>query len=227
MSAAGFNSPSAGLKTIEEQIGLPPRPKKPLTPYFRYMRDTRSEISAQNPMASTREVVRVISNKWKTVDPSLKQRLQEEFKKDLEIYVETRAKYDAEITDEQRSEIKKLKQEKVDARERRIMRRRIRDLGRPKKPASAFFRYVSEQRAAMPTNLPAQNYREWHKKCTASWAAMSDKEKEKFLTDARNEIEQYKKDMLVWEEKMLRSGNIDVLRHRNTISPSESKDTEL
>lgn len=191
VATANFNSPTAGLKTLEEKIGLPPRPKKPLTPYFRFMKDLRPKLQVENPKFSAIDIIKQISKKWETVDPGLKQKLQEEYRKDQQQYVEVRAKYDSKLTQEQRAEMKQLKQNMQEAKERKMMRKRVKDLGRPKKPASGFLRFLISERKATP-QLPNQTYRDWHKKCTLKWSRLSDEEKSQYILDARKEFETYK-----------------------------------
>uniref|UniRef100_A0A1I8N5Z3 HMG box domain-containing protein n=1 Tax=Musca domestica TaxID=7370 RepID=A0A1I8N5Z3_MUSDO len=213
---------AASKLTVEQQVGLPARPKKPLTPYFRFMNDLRPKILAANPSLALVDVVKQVSKKWETADASLKQRLQEEYKKEQQEYIEKRMKYDAKITDEQRSQIKELKQEKIEAKERRMMRKRIKDLGRPKKPASAFIRFIAKERIRTPQK-PTQTFREWHEAATKKWSTLSQGEKDIYMQESRKEFETYKKEIAVWEEKMIRMGHIDVVRQGNLIDPPEVK----
>nr|NP_732527.1 mitochondrial transcription factor A, isoform B [Drosophila melanogaster]AAF55779.2 mitochondrial transcription factor A, isoform B [Drosophila melanogaster] len=221
-AASISNTPAVPSKTLEEQLGLPPRPKKPLTPYFRFMREQRPKLKAANPQITTVEVVRQLSKNWSDADAQLKERLQAEFKRDQQIYVEERTKYDATLTEEQRAEIKQLKQDLVDAKERRQLRKRVKELGRPKKPASAFLRFIASERINTPQG-DKQTYREWHQKTTAKWTRLSDSEKEVYMQESRKEMELYRKAISVWEEKMIRLGHIDVVRHGNLIDPPEPK----
>ncbi|EDW96143.1 transcription factor A, mitochondrial isoform X2 [Drosophila yakuba] len=221
-AASISNTPVVPSKTLEEQVGLPPRPKKPLTPYFRFMREQRPKLKAANPQITTVEVVRQLSKSWSDVDAQLKERLQAEFKRDQQIYLEQRTKYDATLTEEQRAEIKQLKQDIVEAKERRQLRKRVKELGRPKKPASAFLRFIASERTNTPQGAK-QTYREWHQKTTAKWSRLSDSEKEVYMQESRQEMELYRKSISVWEEKMIRLGHIDVVRHGNLIDPPEPK----
>ncbi|KAH8383054.1 hypothetical protein KR009_006509 [Drosophila setifemur] len=223
IAAAGIShSPASQSKTLEEQVGLPPRPKKPLTPYFRFMREQRPKLIAANPKISTVDAVRQLSRSWSEADAKLKDRLQTEYKKDQQIYIELRTKYDSTLTDEQRSEIKQLKQDIVDAKERRQLRKRVKELGRPKKPASAFLRFIVSERTNTP-QAPEQTYRDWHQKTTAKWSRLPDSEKEVYMQESRKELEIYRKAISVWEEKMIRLGHIDVVRSGNLIDPPEPK----
>ncbi|XP_064550441.1 transcription factor A, mitochondrial isoform X2 [Drosophila montana] len=221
-AASLSNSSALRSKSLEEKIGLPPRPKKPLTPYFRFMREMRPKMLEKDPKIATIEVVRQLSKSWVDVDPKLKERLQSEYKKDQELYLEQRTKYDATLTDQQRAEIKQMKQDINDAKERKQLRKRVKELGRPKKPASAFLRFVASERTNTP-QTPNQTYREWHQKTTAKWTRLSDEEKAVYLRESRKELDQYKKNISIWEEKMIRLGHIDVVRHGNLIDPPEPK----
>ncbi|KAH8420915.1 hypothetical protein KR222_009461 [Zaprionus bogoriensis] len=223
LAAAGIsNSSVQQSKTLEERVGLPPRPKKPLTPYFRFMREQRPQLIAQDPKITTIQIVQELSRKWGTVDAKVKAQLQADYKKDQEVYLALRTKYDAKLTDEQRAEIKQLKQDLLDAKERKQLRKRVKELGRPKKPASAFLRFVASERTNTPQS-PQQTYRDWHQKATAKWSRLSDAEKAVYLSESRKELDQYKKAISIWEEKMIRLGHIDVVRHGNLIDPPEPK----
>lgn len=105
--AASFSS----MRTIEDKLGLPKKPKKPLTPYFRFLQQARPDVVKQHPKASTIEVVKMIAEKWQTVDESTKKKLEAEFKQDQTSYVTKLAKYDALLTAEQREDIKNFKHE--------------------------------------------------------------------------------------------------------------------
>lgn len=210
------------VRTLEDKLGLPPRPKKPLTPYFRFMREQRPKILAEYPQFGTIDLVRVLSKRWNEADAAIKKRLQDDYKREQQQFVEIRAKYEAKITNEQRAELKQLKQDIQDGKDRRMMRKRIKELGRPKKPASAFILFLVKERTNSP-QTPKQTYREWHQKCTEKWTRLSDKEKEMYLIESRQNMEVYKKDIALWEEKMVRLGNIDVVRHGNLIDPPEPK----
>ncbi|XP_055386504.1 uncharacterized protein LOC129615367 [Condylostylus longicornis] len=217
--------PKNDLKTsLEEKIGLPPKPKKPLTPYFRFMKKMRDSVTAENPNAKAHEIVKILASKWENLDEINKKKLQEEYKKDQISYLETRTKYDSKVTDEQRGELKQLKQELADAKQKRAMRKRIKDLGKPKKPASAFLRFLKHERSATPQG-PNQTYKEWHKKTVEKWARLSDVEKEPFVKESGKELEAYKKSIAKWEEKMIRLGHIDVVRQESLIDPPDLKPT--
>lgn len=179
------------MRTLEEKLGLPPKPKKPLTPYFRYMNDMRDTFKKQNPEMPIVDITRMMAQKWETVEEKTKTKYLSDFKKEQIKYIEERAKYDSKITDEQRKEIQQLKQDKLDAKQRIVIKKRVKELGRPKRPTSAFIRFVLKERVLTPQSI-SQTYREWHGKATEKWSRMSEGEKEVFILDARKDYETYK-----------------------------------
>lgn len=176
---------------MEEKVGLPPKPKKPLTPYFRYMRDMRETVKKENPGMPIMEQTKLMSKQWETVDEKLKAKYLNDFKKEQIKYVEERAKYDSKITDEQRQEMLQIKQDKIDAKERKAIKQKVKELGRPKRPTSAFLRFIIHERVATPQSI-SQTYRQWHAKATEKWARMSEAEKESYMLEARKDYEIYK-----------------------------------
>lgn len=181
----------AGMKTLEEKVGLPAKPKKPLTPFFRYMRETRDSFKKQNPEMSVMDLTKLMSKQWETVDDKAKTRYMNEFKKEQIKYVEERAKYDSKITEEQRQEMQQIKQDKLDSKQRKAIKKRVMELGRPKRPTSAFLRFIIQERISTPQSI-SQTYREWHAKATEKWSRMSETDKDVYIQDARKDYEVYR-----------------------------------
>lgn len=178
-------------QTTEEALGLPPRPKKPLSPYFRFVAANRVSSKIRDPKLSVCDEIKRLSKEWHTIDEKEKQRLQDEYRRDLQTYVEQRARYDAKLTDNQRQLIKEARQERSEARNRRILRKRIKELGKPKRPPSAFFTFISNERKKSP-EASQYSYREWQEKCTKKWSEMPANEKEVYLAEGRKLLEKYK-----------------------------------
>lgn len=104
-------------------MGLPEKPKKPLTPYFRFLKQVRSQVVEKNPKATIPEVIRMVAKQWETVDEATKSKFEEEFKKEKITYIEKRAQYDSKLTDDQKTDIKHMKQELTESREKRAFKK--------------------------------------------------------------------------------------------------------
>ncbi len=158
-----------------------------------------------------------MAQKWKSVDESTRKKLEDEFKKDQILYVERLAKYDKQLTPEQKDEIKCYKQELSETREKRAFKKKVKDLEKPKRPASAFLRFLSEQREKLPRG--EMTYREWQIKATEKWNSLSDAQKSEYMNQSRLELETYKRELGKWELKMVRLGHVDVVRSEALIEP--------
>lgn len=62
----------AGLRqSLEEKLDIPAKPKRPLTPYFKFMAKIRPELKKENPNANAVDIVREISKRWEKVEPKV------------------------------------------------------------------------------------------------------------------------------------------------------------
>lgn len=154
------------------------------------MKEIRPKLSAENPKAILIDVVKMVAKKWETVDEATKQKLSEEYKKDQIAYMDKRARYDLKLTDEQRAEIKSMKQEISEAREKRASRKKNRDLGKPKKASSSFIHFLADQKTETPRGT--ETYREWQIKVTEIWSKMTEAQKEKYILLSKAESEKYR-----------------------------------
>lgn len=62
---------------ISRNLGLPVRPKKPLTKFLRYMNEVRPVVSQS--VKSSREVPVVVAAQWKKLDEGQKQKYNQAF----------------------------------------------------------------------------------------------------------------------------------------------------
>lgn len=199
-------------KTLAEVAGLPPKPKKPLTPYFRFMKELRPQLVAQNPDKHSNEVVRMIGKSWETVDPATKQKFEAEYKKEKEVFDKELVKYESSLTPQMKEDLKVARNDRVEKRARLVIKKRNKDLGKPKRAASAFLHFISAERKANPQTAQ-ENTPAYVKRLGAKWATMSEAEKKPFVDAAAKALVQYKKDLEVWEARMVKEGNMDVIRN--------------
>lgn len=77
----------------------------------------------QNPKLAVPDIIRQLAKKWESVDEQIKAKYAADFKTDQIKYVEERAKYDSKLTEEQKDEIRMLKQEVVESKEKRALKK--------------------------------------------------------------------------------------------------------
>lgn len=213
---------TAGKRTLESRLGFPERPKKPLSPYFRFMSEVRPAVTAAHPQLRLPDVVKAIAHKWETVDEAKKIELLAAFKRDQVVYLQKRAAWEAALTDDQRFQLKDLKQQLADTKERSAEKKRVRQLGRPKRASSPFLCWLNEARERMPRKT-GETFREWQKRSAGVWQALTEDAKRPFYERSQSDFARYNDELLRWEEKMVRQGNVDLVRSHMLLEPVESK----
>lgn len=59
-------------QSVEEKYNIPPKPKRPLTPYFKFMVQIRPEIKRDKPNAKVTDIVRETALRWEKIEPQVK-----------------------------------------------------------------------------------------------------------------------------------------------------------
>lgn len=113
-------------KDLIKDLRIPDKPKKPLTPYFRYLSEHRSSVAQKNPGLKLTDVAKKCAEDWKSVDPAVKEKYDKEYKSELEKYTEKYLEYQAKLTDEQRSALKLASDEKRSEKQKRKLNK-VRD----------------------------------------------------------------------------------------------------
>lgn len=118
--AASFQTSAANQvqPTLEEKLGLPPRPKRPLTPYFRFLKDNRPQIAKEHPSLSSIELMKMCAEKYKAIDNKTKVKYSEEYAKEQLDYAKRKFQYESKLTLDQKQTIQDAKEAVHEKRER-------------------------------------------------------------------------------------------------------------
>lgn len=108
---------------VMASLGLPMPPKKPSTPFFKYMQMVRSKVVEENPQMRVPDVLRLIAKQWSDYDVKDKLALQKEFDTEMLAYSKKKMQFEQSITPEQRNLIKEAAEKRKDMRERFALRR--------------------------------------------------------------------------------------------------------
>lgn len=194
-------------KSAESKLGLD-KPKRPLTPFFKFMTQMRPALLAKNPGISSKEAISWTSKHWQELDLETKNQMAKEYEKDLEDYKKIKLMYESSLTDKQKEEIQKLKEEMAAKKEKRQLKAELKELGRPKKPMSSYFLYVQSR----SDSIKGVNIKEYQLKAKADWVKLTSAERTKFDKQAQELMAKYQKDLEAWELKMISLGRHDVVR---------------
>uniref|UniRef100_A0A1L8DHZ4 Putative transcription factor a mitochondrial isoform x2 n=1 Tax=Nyssomyia neivai TaxID=330878 RepID=A0A1L8DHZ4_9DIPT len=208
-------------KSPEERVGLPPKPKRPLTPYFRYMQEVRPKVEAENSQLPMVDLIKKIGKQWGAMDDVRKKKYQEEYKKEQVVYHQKMAQYEGKLTDEQKENIQMMKESIAEGKEKRAFRKKLKDLGKPKRPKSAFVYYLLDENKKKPHgDVP---YMECVTQTAKKWTGLSDKAKEVYFHTSAAEKKKYEEDMAKWEKQMIKQGHLDVVRQEALIDDRPPK----
>lgn len=136
-------------------------------------------------------------------------------------YIAAQVKYNQLLTDEQHEEIKKAKIDIAESKEKRLLRKKKKELGKPKRPLSAFLLFMNGKKDERGT----RPFKDWQLFLRNEWEKLHEEQKSAYETQSRKSFEEYKREIQIWEEKMIRLGHIDVVRNEALIQPKKQSTT--
>ncbi|NWI60205.1 TFAM factor, partial [Calyptomena viridis] len=184
------------------------RPKRPLTAYFRFVKDNRSVFREKNPEASHAELIKKMAGAWKELPASQKQVYEEARKTDWKKYGEQLAVYKAQLTPAQLATLKEERRKRLAKRRSLRAKRELTVLGKPKRPRSGLNIFVSENFQGSEGVSPAAKL----KKLFDTWQNLSTSQKQPYLQLAEDDKVRYENEMKLWEAKMVELGREDLVR---------------
>ncbi|XP_033175403.1 transcription factor A, mitochondrial [Bombus impatiens] len=197
------NASKSTLNQLKDTI-LPPKPKKPESPFLLYVKHIKSRFLKETPNMKYSMMLKRASKEWTELDFTEKECFIDQYNTNFEVYKNELKEYNDSITDEQRQLWKKKKKEyEKKNNDKHEM------LGKPKKPPNAYFCYILSKKNNKDPDIAGQ---EWLKLLAISWSELSEAEKESYFTEATQLQTQYQKDLEKWEMEMIQSGHTDVVR---------------
>lgn len=175
-----------------------------------YFKEVRSEVARTNPKLNPLEVVQECAKRWAVYDEGKKQGLNTLYQKDKEQFLKERLRYESSLTDEQKEQLGEFKQDLLDSREKRAYRKKVREMEKPKKPASGFLRFLSERYAS--GDRGQMPYREFQIKVADEWKTLPETQKKVYTEAFLHELKDFKRELAKWELKMIRLGNVELVR---------------
>ncbi|KFP03916.1 hypothetical protein N300_07746, partial [Calypte anna] len=186
------------------------RPKRPLTAYFRFLKDNHSAFKQKNPEISNMELVKKIAGAWKELPASQKQVYEEARKTDWQKYQQQLAAYKAQLTPAQAAALREERRKRLAKRRSFRAKRELTVLGKPKRPRSGFNIYVSENFQETEGISPTAKL----KQLFDAWQKLSSSQKQPYLQLAEDDKVRYANEMKSWEAKMVELGREDLVRSK-------------
>lgn len=196
------------MKKELEEVMLKDKPKKPLTPYFKYLQIMRPNIIAKFPNYTTTEVVKAIAQQWANETADYKQELHKKYNLEYKEYMNKLIEYEKTLTIEDKSKLLALKH-KAEAEEEKLKHKKyLKSLGKPSKPPSAFLLYVRQMMKSRDSDTPCKVYVQ---SISSQWKNMTEVDKKQFADEATQLMKKYYEDKVNWVNKMIKEGHSDVV----------------
>ncbi|NWH54731.1 TFAM factor, partial [Fregata magnificens] len=199
------------------------RPKRPLTAYFRFLKENHSAFRQKNPEMSNVELVKKIAGAWKELPASQKQAYEEARKTDWQRYEKQLAAYKAQLTPAQAAALKEERRKRLAKRRSFRVKRELTVLGKPKRPRSGFNIFVSEHFQESEGISPVAKL----KQLFDAWQKLSSSQKQPYLQLAEDDKVRYENEMKSWEGKMVELGREDLIRSRKQRPKNKTAETAM
>ncbi|XP_075238324.1 transcription factor A, mitochondrial-like [Lycorma delicatula] len=197
-----------GVKQSVDKLNLPVKPKKPLSPFFKFMLQIRPKLKEENPNCSIGEISKKISSRWEKIDPVERSNFEVQYQQEKEEYEKAKLTYENSLTNDQKAALQEEKMRILEERAKKKLRNKAKDFERPKKPPSSYILYsLSRINARGDTSLT-----EWQKMLSKEWSIMHESQKEKYVNEAKRLKLNYLDNLKKWEEKMISLGHVDLVR---------------
>ncbi|XP_033125089.1 transcription factor A, mitochondrial-like [Anneissia japonica] len=199
-----IRSPAILLK-CQLSTGVPP--KRPGNSYIQFSKDTRPNLTAENPDKPVSEISKLIAELWRELPAEEKDQYVRKAKMLEEKYQNELKEFESSISDVELDEIKEEKKLKRVKRAKRREKTLLRKLDKPKKARQAFSYYVMSR---------ASEFSGFSKdlmvKLSEDWNSMTEEEKAVFKQRAKEDGKRYEVEMEEWEDRMVMEGHPELLR---------------
>ncbi|KAG7177082.1 transcription factor A, mitochondrial-like [Homarus americanus] len=224
-------APVAYKQTIAQELGLPEPPKRPVTPYIRFLVHHQEGLRRKSPQLSMREIGKTVLHKWENLTFEEKSEWSQAYERDKAVYDVRYMDYMKSLSPQQIKSMKELKLKRSEEKLRQVedkvkvlevktkreegklkaqlrlkKKRECKELGKPKSPITAFALYINslEEENASFKDILIVGATKWHTlpKETQDW----------YLEKAKEQREEYQHDLLDWEITMFKKGRRDLVR---------------
>uniref|UniRef100_K7G5Y0 Transcription factor A, mitochondrial n=1 Tax=Pelodiscus sinensis TaxID=13735 RepID=K7G5Y0_PELSI len=204
---------AAGAISAQRQSERNNAPKRPLTAYFRFVKDQQPIFRKQNPDVSVVEIAKKIAHAWKELPVSEKQTYEGAAKVERQAYKEELALYKAQLSPTQVVALKEERRRKLAKKKAMRKKRELTVLGKPKRPRTSFNIFMSEHfQEAKGISVQAKM-----KSLFEEWQNLSSSQKQTYLQLAEDDKIRYENEMKSWEEQMVDVGREDLIRYKNRL----------
>jgi len=177
-------------------------PKRPAGPFAQFVAEEFGKVKKKYPAMNTPAIMKQLGQDWAKVPQGKKESLLSKFEAEKVKYQNKMALLPPEAMEKAMQE----KQDKKVAATSQELKKLLKSLEKPKKPASGFFLFAETQRPKLPKGLSPT---EAMKRLATEWNALPEAKKAPF--EAKNDLlkTEHEKAMKIWNAKMEREGKME------------------
>nr|BAH71254.1 ACYPI008934 [Acyrthosiphon pisum] len=194
-------------KSVVNKLQLPLKPKKPSPPFFQYLKERRQEVIEKHNL-NFKDAVRFLSESWKDFDDNTKKKMTDIYNKELEQYKDSMKVFNESLTVDQKNELFRVKYEQIEQRTKRKLKKELKELGKPRKPLTAYLKFVTEE-IKNHGNGPVQTYMVT---VVYKWKELDENRKTKFFELGVLDNDNFKNALFKWENDMIKARRLDLVR---------------
>uniref|UniRef100_A0A1B6FRB0 HMG box domain-containing protein n=1 Tax=Cuerna arida TaxID=1464854 RepID=A0A1B6FRB0_9HEMI len=211
---------AAHKQSFYDKLNVPAKPKKPMSPFFMFMAQIRPTLNKEYPDKKITELVKIGAERWTNVDSKLRDKLTQQYKEEVINYNKLKTEYESKLSPEDKEKIKRAELHSLDLKEQRKTKQKSKELGKPKRPLTAFMKYLTSR---VSERNKYTEHKEWIKSVSQEWKTLNPQVKAKLETESKQDFESWNHELKKWEEKMIKEGNVDVVRSSSLPPLSKTK----
>lgn len=188
---------SAVKRLAQSSIEMPPKPKKPITPWIMFVRDTKDSIISRYGKISAAKLSVILSREWKESDKTpyqqRYQQLHDDYKNQLENFM-------ASLSDQQLDHLNTRREAKREIKSLKLLRK-TNPPPRPRNKAN-FYCQDRVKQADMIEYRKTHSLAETLKKVFEDYRSLSEEQKKKYEEMELEDKGRFQHEFLCWYEEI-------------------------
>lgn len=181
--------------SIEEQLGLPRKPKPPLTGYYRFLNEHHAFVREKNPTLLPKKIVTLMAKMWGSVSADRKEEYAKASNDDKLNYIVQMSEYRRMLSEDDKKRIQEFKAKSASRKASLNKLKQRHALGMPRRPVNPFVKFFLEQKRDSERDegkrkQTREEYSRFYKQIADKWRALSDGERAEYRS--LEEVEDYK-----------------------------------
>ncbi|XP_054720331.1 uncharacterized protein LOC129229971 [Uloborus diversus] len=201
---------NAEFASFGSKAELPSPPKKPLTAYMIFCKETRKEILKDKPALSGIEQIKVLAEKWSHLSRENKEPYEVIARESTLAYGEAHKKFYENLTTEQKEELARVKAQKKESRRLLKLRKALKETGLPKPAGSAYNLFIRSQ---AKLKIDIKEPTKFIKEVAEVWKNLPEEKKKEFELQAQKDKERFALEMQNWKDKLAKENKLDLFKN--------------